>query len=154
FEGRFQFQGVPLGTYQLLTSDPVTGAFARGSATVSYADQVVEVLIIEGARGEINGYVIDSYGAGYVAGANVRANFSDGLTPAVTVTTGPDGRFSIPGAPMGNFTLTATDLPISQGGRGTSGNANGTLSANTLVTTVNIQLKPLGTLPVNVVRAD
>ncbi|HYG24635.1 MAG TPA: Ig-like domain-containing protein [Verrucomicrobiae bacterium] len=153
-EGRFEFHGVPFGAYQLVTSDPVTGAFARGSATIAFADQVVDVLIVESPRGEISGYVIDSYGASHVAGATVRAEFSDGLTPSRTVTTGPDGRFVFPGSPVGNFTLHARDLPVSQGGRNTSGSANGSLGASTLVASVNVQLQPLGTLPVNVVRED
>ncbi len=153
-DGRFQFLGVPLGSYQLITSDPVTGAFARASATVGFADQIVDVLIVEGARGEVNGYVIDSYGNSYVAGATVRIDYSDGLTPSRTVTTGPDGRFSFPGSPVGNFTLRAHDLPISQGGRNTSGTASGILGASTLLASVNIQLQPLGSLPIHVVRPD
>ncbi len=152
--GRFLFEGVPLGTYQLTTSDPVTGAFARGVASVTVVDQVVDVLLIEGARGEINGYVIDSYGQEYVPGATVRVNFSDGLTPSRTVTTGPDGRFNFPGSPVGNFTLSAKDRLIVDGGRGTSGSAAGSLSASLLTVSVNIPLQPLGTLPVNVVRED
>ena len=153
-QGRFRFDGVPLGTYSLITSDPVTGAFARGIATVSGADQVVDVLLVEGARGEVNGYVIDSYGAKFSPGATVRISYTDGLTPGVTITTGPDGRFSFPGSPVGGFSLAATDLPKSQGGRGTSGYASGALDAASLVASVNIQLQPLGILGVNVVRSD
>ncbi|MBK8001598.1 MAG: carboxypeptidase regulatory-like domain-containing protein [Verrucomicrobia bacterium] len=153
-DGRFRFDGVPLGTYQLTTSDPVTGAFARGVATVTVADQVVDVLLIEGARGEINGHVIDSYGQEYVAGATVKVNYSDGLTPSRTVTTGPDGRFNFPGSPVGNFTLSAKDRLVVDGGRGTSGSAAGSLNANLLTVSVNVQLQPLGTLPVKVVRED
>ncbi|HAV61008.1 MAG TPA: hypothetical protein DCY13_01415, partial [Verrucomicrobiales bacterium] len=154
FDGRFRFDGVPLGTYSLVTSDPVTGAYARGSATVAFAEQIVDVLLVEGARGEINGYVIDSYGQIYVPGATVRVSYSDGLTPSRTVTTGPDGRFSVPGSPVGNFTITAQDRPVSQGGRNTSGSAGGNLSGATLLTSVNVQLQPLGSLPVKVVRDD
>jgi len=154
FDGRFRFDGVPLGTYTLVTSDPVTGAYARGSATVSIADQTVDVLLIEGARGEINGYVIDSYGRNYAPGAKVTVRFSDGLTPARTVTTGPDGRYSVPGSPVGNFTVSAVDRPVAQGGRGTSGSASGNLSASTLVASMDIALRPLGSLPVKVVRED
>ncbi|MFO1460689.1 MAG: LamG-like jellyroll fold domain-containing protein [Verrucomicrobiota bacterium] len=153
-QGRFRFDGVPLGTYSLITSDPVTGAFARGIAAVSGADQVVDVLLVEGARGEVNGYVIDSYGAKFSPGATVRISYSDGLTPSVTITTGPDGRFSFPGSPVGGFSLVATDLPKSQGGRGTSGSVSGALDAASLVASVNIQLQPLGILGVNVVRSD
>jgi hypothetical protein len=153
-DGRFTFEGVPLGNYTLTTSDPVTGAFARGFAAITFADQILDVLLIEGARGEINGFVIDSYGQSYVAGATVQVRYSDGLTPSRTVTTGPDGRFSVPGSPAGHFSLSANDLPLAQGGRATSGAASGNLSAATLVATVNIQLKPLGSLPVNVVRPD
>ncbi len=153
-DGRFRFEGVPLGSYQLITSDPVTGAFARGAASVSVADQIVDVLLIEGARGEINGYVIDSYGQVYVPGATVRVSYSDGLTPSRTVTTGPDGRFSFPGSPVGGFTLDAHDRSVAEGGRDTSGTAAGTLSASLLTVSINVGLQPLGTLPVTVVRDD
>lgn len=153
-DGRFRFDGVPLGSYGLVTSDPVTGAFARGTATVSFADQVTDVLLVEGVRGLIDGYVIDSYGVKFAAGATVRIHYSDGLTPSVTVTTGPDGRFFFPGSPVGAFSVSATDLPKSQGGRGTGGSASGVLDSVSLATSLNIQLQPLGTLPVTVVRAD
>ncbi|MDH7501179.1 MAG: Ig-like domain-containing protein, partial [Verrucomicrobiota bacterium] len=153
-EGLFRFEGVPVGTYKLVTSDPVTGAFASGSATVAYADQVVKVVLVEGARGDITGYVIDSYGQGHVPGAIVRVNYSDGLTPSRRVTTGPDGRFSFPGSPMGNFTLRAQDRSVAEGGTGAKGSASGTLTSATPVVSVNIQLQPQGSLPVQVVRQD
>jgi hypothetical protein len=153
-DGRFRFDGVPLGSYTLITSDPVTGAYARGTATLSVADVTVEVVLVEGARGEINGYVLDSYGQEFVAGATVTVRYTDGLTSARTVTTGPDGRFSIPGSPVGNFSVVANDRPAAQGGRGTSGSIAGTLSADTLVASVTVALQPLGTLPVRVVRDD
>jgi len=152
--GRFRFEGVPLGSYSLVTSDPVTGAFARGSATVTFAEQVVDVRIVEGARGEVNGYVLDSYGQSFAPGATVRINYQDGLTPSRTVTTGPDGRYSFPGSPVGAFSLSANDRSIREGGRGTSGSASGTLDATTLVVSVDIQLQRLGTVPVRVVRQD
>ncbi|MBN8246992.1 MAG: carboxypeptidase regulatory-like domain-containing protein, partial [Verrucomicrobia bacterium] len=152
--GRFRFEGLPLGTYALVTSDPVTGAFARGSASISFADQVVDVRIVEGARGEVNGYVLDSYGQDFAPGATVRIQYQDGLTPSRTVTTGPDGRYAFPGSPVGGFSVTANDRPASQGGRGTSGSATGVLEATTLTASVDIQLQRLGTVPVRVVRQD
>ena len=153
-DGSFRFEGVPVGTHRLLSSDPVTGASASGWATIAYADQIVTVILVEGARGEIAGYVIDSYGQNHVPGAIVQVNYSDGLTPSRQVTTGPDGRFSFPGSPIGNFTLRARDRPVAEGGSGTTGSASGTLTDAAPVVSVNVQLEPRASLPVRVVRQD
>ncbi|MBL9167133.1 MAG: carboxypeptidase regulatory-like domain-containing protein [Verrucomicrobiales bacterium] len=153
-EGRFRFTGVPIGTYRLTTSDPVSGAAAQASVTLTLPDQEQTVLIVEGARGEVTGFVADSYGQGYVPGATVTIRFSDGVTASRSVTTGPDGRFSFPGSPVGAFHLTARDLDKVKGGRGVSGQASGVLSEPSLLASVDIQLQQLGVLPVQVLRED
>lgn len=153
-EGRFRFEGVPLGVYRLLTSDPVSGAAAQGTVTMATPNIETSVVLYEAQRGEVNGFVIDSYGNGYVPGATVTIQLSDGISPSRVVTTGPDGRFVFPGVPVGPFTLSALDRPNLQGGHGASGSATGNLSASTLTASVDVQLQPLGILPVQVLRED
>jgi hypothetical protein len=151
-KGYFRFDGMPLGTYRIVTSDPVTGARASAVVVLSIPDKTESVLLVEGLRGEVNGFVRDSYGVGFVAGARVTIGYSDGLTPSVTVTTGPDGRFSFPGSPMGSFSLSASYTMPS--GVSVSGHATGLLQDSATVASVTIELNPLGNLPVLVLRPD
>jgi len=152
--GYFRFDGVPLGTYRIVSADPVSGAAATATATLTVPDQVQIVHLIEAARGEINGLVLDGLDGSPVPGASVRASFSDGLTPARTVTTGPDGRFTFAGSPAGGFSLLATYTLVQAGGLTVSGQASGVLPETASSVSVNIQLQPLAVLPVQVLRED
>ena len=132
-----------LGTYSLITSDPVTGAFARGIAAVSGADQVVDVLLVEGARGEVNGYVIDSYGAKFSPGgdgSNIVLGWADSERHHHDRT---GWTILISGIASGwLFAGGDRPCPRNQGRRGTSGSVSGALDAASLVASVNIQLQP------------
>jgi len=154
--GFFEFDGVPIGTYQISSSDPVTGANAITSTTLSYNGQTQTVQLVEATLGSVSGLVLDSYNTGFVAGASVSISFSDGVTPSRTVTTGPNGGFNFPASPMGAFYLNASYiLPGVVGGQFTvSGQANGVLSPSTTNVSVSIQLQPLTSLSVHVVRND
>lgn len=150
--GAFGFLGVPLGTHRIVSADPVTGAAASAQVTLTTADQEVNIELVEGLRGEVNGLVQDSYGTGFVAGATIEITFSDGLTARRTVTTGPDGRYVFPGSPAGLFNVSANyTIP---GGRTVSGRAAGILSETNSTPAADIQLEPLATLQIAVVRDD
>ena len=69
--GFFSFVGVPLGSYDITSFDPVTGDAARTSAALSYNGQVVTVQLVEALRGTVSGLVLSPYGSGNVAGASV-----------------------------------------------------------------------------------
>ena len=150
--GYFRFDGVPLGNYTIRSANPVSGVSARTTAAITFPDQVQTVQLIEALLGEVNGYVIDSYATGRVANARVEITFRDGVTPRRVATTGPDGGFSFPGSPMGNFTLNASAVTL--GGRSVSGSAAGILSEGNPTASLNINLQSLGILPVQVLRPD
>src|SRR5207253_2216557 len=71
-------------------------------------------------------------------GATVKLRVSDGFTPERSVTTGPDGAFSFPGAPAGAFTLEAED-PVTK----FKGLSSGTLPEGAAVAHSDIHLEPL-----------
>lgn len=152
--GFFRFDGVPVGSYQLSGSDPVTGANGRAVTSINFNGQTQTVQIVEGTLGTVNGFVISSYNTGFVASATVRIGFNDGVTPGRTVTTGPDGSFFFPGSPMGGFSLNAQYRLPDSVDQIVSGNASGTLTTISNVASVNIQLQPLTSLKVHVVRPD
>jgi hypothetical protein len=152
--GFFEFDGVPLGTYQIISSDPVTGGNAVTTTTITFNGQTQTVQLVEATLGVVSGLVMDPYQTGFVPGATVSISFGDGLTPSRTVTTGPNGGFNFPGSPMGTFSLSAKyylpgaiNFPV-------FGQANGLLSAASTNVSINIQLQPLSYLAVHVVRED
>jgi hypothetical protein len=147
--GTFEVVGVPLGTYRLVSQDPVSGIGAVLSVTLNFDGQVRQVQLIEQARGEIIGAVINSYGTGTVPGAQVTLTVYDGITPSRTVTTGPDGAFSFPGTPSGKFELTVTDTVTKL-----TGGRSGTLPENVSTFQVNIPLQPLATLAGTIFQPD
>jgi len=147
--GRFSVAGVPLGTYRLLSSDPVTGRLATTTVTLATDGEVRNVQLIEQALGEVTGTVFNSYGTGVVASARVTLAVDENLIPPRSVTTGPDGRFSFPGTPAGGITLQAND-PVT----GLSGYAVATLPSTAPSFNVNIGLQPLAIVTVRVLQPD
>lgn len=152
--GYFEFDGVPLGSYTITSSDPVTGANAVTSANVNYNGDVAVVQLVEGTLGTVNGFVLDPFSSNFVANASVTISFDDGITPSRTVTSGPNGSFSFPGSPMGGFNLSANYSIPGALNFVVSGQASGVLSLATNTTTVDIQLQPLSDLTVQVFRPD
>ena len=146
-QGRFEVIGLPLDTYRLVSSDPVSGRAAVLTVVLGNPDEIREIQLVEQALGEIKGAVVNSYGSGYVPNAQVTITVSDGITPGRTVTTGPDGRFSFPNTPAGPFQLLALD-PVSE----LSGSASGTLPDNVASFERNVDLQSLATLTLVVSR--
>lgn len=148
-DGRFEMQGIPLGSYRLLASDPVTGLAASGFVTLSKDGETQSVVLVEQGRGEVRGLVIGNYGTNVAPGLKVTLAVPDGITAARSVTTGPDGSFSFPGTPVGSFTLSVDD-PITGNTRVTQGQLNegvGSLE-------VQFTLEPLATLSVTLLEPD
>src|SRR5690348_10346214 len=69
--GQFQLAGIPLGTYRLVSQDPVTGIGALAVVNLAVDGQIATVTLVEQARGEIKGVVINGYGTAPVPAANV-----------------------------------------------------------------------------------
>ncbi|MEO8425619.1 MAG: Ig-like domain-containing protein, partial [Verrucomicrobiota bacterium] len=147
--GKFEIAGIPLGTYRLVTQNQVTGVGAVANVTLEVDGEIRDVLLVEQARGEIQGFVINGYGTGFVPGANVKLKVSEGFMAERAVTTGPDGAFSFPGTAAGNFTLEAED-PVTK----FKGNASGTLAENASALRTDVPLQPLALLAGTVFEPD
>ena len=93
--------------------------------------------------------VLNGYGEAFVPGASVTLRMSDGLAPARTVTTGPDGQFSFPGTPAGAFRLEAEE-PVKH----FRGALEGTLPENIATLAVTVQLLPLARVAGRVFEPD
>ena len=147
--GFFSVGGLPLGSYRLVSHDPVTGAGAVLNATLNFDGQTNRVTLVEQSRGEVRGAVIDSDGTNVVAGVHVTLHLFDGITPDRTSTTGPDGRFNFPGVPAGPFELQARH-PLT----GIQGKNTGTLPDGAEFLDINVALEPLAAWTIVVLRPD
>jgi len=147
--GVFEISGLPLGSYRITSSDPISGRGALQNLSLAVANEVREIVLVEQSLGEVRGAVIDGYGTGFVPGARVTLNTFDGLSAERSVTTGPDGRFSFPNMPAGPFTISAVDSA-----KKFRGQVNRTLAENVLELEVNVPLTPLAVVPLVVVLSD
>jgi carboxypeptidase family protein len=91
-DGRFVLEGVPVGVVELLVRRDGTAPASGGRFRVPSDDEVE--LVVAPPRA-LPGIVTDSKGTP-VAGASVALQLTWPIGPAVTATTGPDGRFTIP----------------------------------------------------------
>ena len=147
--GEFIVGGIPLGTYRLVTQNPVTGVGASAQVTLAVNNSTNRVALVETSLGEVAGFVIGSYGTNLVPGATVTLRIGDGITPARSVTTGGDGAFRFPAVPAGPFTLLASD-PV----RGLSGEGAAILGEGQLSLNLTVRLEPLGAIAIRVVQPD
>jgi len=147
--GKFLIEGIPLGTYQLVTQDPVTGVGAVTTVSLNVQGEVRDVTLVEQFRGELKGFVVDSYGNSFVPGARVTLRVDDGISPTRTVTTGPDGAFSFPGTRAGVFTLEAESPQAS-----VRGFASGSFPENVSVFQSDVHLQPFARVEGTILEAD
>jgi hypothetical protein len=128
------------GTYRIVAREAVSGRLAVAYASLTYDGQIVDVRLTQLPLGELRGTVFQSREAGPIAGAKGQLSRSDGLTPDLTVTTGPDGVYSFPAVAPGQFTLLAQKSygPVESYNRPVSGN----YPDNTATLTVDLTLPP------------
>ncbi|MEX0326383.1 MAG: Ig-like domain-containing protein, partial [Puniceicoccaceae bacterium] len=148
-EGNFAFPDVPLGTYRIVATDAVTGRSGSAEVQLVTVGETRQVTIIETSLGNISGFVLDGYGIAMVPNAEVVLAHADPYVANRTVTTGPDGSFSFPATPFGAFTLQARD-PLT----GNTGSTTGEVTSATTAVQLNIGLRPLGNLMVQVFEED
>ncbi len=147
-EGRFDFAGIPIGTHRLTSNDPVTGRAARLDVAFNVPGQVRDVLLVEGALGELTGVVINSARTGVLADSTVELQM-DGIGDSRVVTTGPDGRFSFANVPAGGFQITAFDRVLAL-----SGAVRNTLPETVSRLEVEVQIEPRASVVVQAWRGS
>lgn len=103
--GAFNVSGLALGTYRVTAREPVSGRLAVATAMLTYNGQVLDVNLTQLSQGELRGMVYQAGENGGIAGAELLLRPRDGLSPVVSVTSGPDGSFAFPGLTTGQYTL-------------------------------------------------
>lgn len=105
--GRFRLDAIPLGPFTLTALDPLTARRGQASETLSRPDELLDLVVLQGGRGQVGGRVTEADGVTPVAGAPVSLSLSG--SPGLQSVTRADGSFEFPGVSVGRFRLAASD---------------------------------------------
>jgi hypothetical protein len=118
-DGAYSLGGVPLGSVSVDVFDAQSGRRSSSGGQVDFNGQQVPVNVVLNAIGLVKGIVLDSTTRAPLKGWTVTLaqKSASGVTlPTLTTTTGVDGRFTIPGAARGTFTLQARKRDVNGNG--------------------------------------
>ena len=145
--GNYEFDVLPLGTYQIFVTNPATGDQGAASGTIASQDQVVTVNVSLNGLGQVVITVIDG-GGNPVAGAQVTVTSQTVFASTQNGVSQSDGTVTFNQVLAGTFTVNATD-PSTQ----LSGTTTGDVSVNAS-SPVTVQLQPAGTIQGTVYQPD
>ena len=118
--GEFTLGMIPLGDVSVEVFDAKSGRRGNGAGRIDFDEQQVPINVVLSAVGAVKGIVLDSNTRAALKGWTVtlQQRSASGVTlPVLTTTTGVDGRFFIPGAGRGTFTLSARKKDVNAHGQ-------------------------------------
>jgi hypothetical protein len=145
--GHYQFDFVPLGSFTVDVTDPVTGDRGRTSNQVSANGELRTVNVILNGVGSLAVTVKDAAG-NLITSAHITVFEQNQFGIVLTGTTQSDGTFTFTNVLAGNFFVTATD-PVTQ----LSGSLSSVVTAG-VANSVTVQLQPAGSVLGRVLSAD
>jgi Carboxypeptidase regulatory-like domain/Bacterial TSP3 repeat len=145
--GHYQFDFVPLGTFTVDVTDPLTGDRGRTSNQVSANGEVRTVNVILNGVGTLAVTVKDAAG-NLITNAQITLFEQNQFGVVLTGNTQSDGTFTFSNVLAGNFFVTATD-PVTQ----LSGSLSSVVTAGA-ANAVTVQLQPAGSVLGRVLNPD
>jgi hypothetical protein len=145
--GHYQFDFVPLGTFTVDVTDPLTGDRGRTSNQVSANGEVRTVNVILNGVGTLAVTVKDAAG-NLITNAQITLFEQNQFGVVLTGNTQSDGTFTFSNVLAGNFFVTATD-PVTQ----LSGSLSSVVAAGA-ANAVTVQLQPAGSVLGRVLNPD
>ncbi|MFL6388274.1 MAG: carboxypeptidase regulatory-like domain-containing protein [Terriglobales bacterium] len=137
--GHYQFDFVPLGSFTVDVTDPVTGDRGRTSNQVSANGEVRTVNVILNGVGSLTVTVKDAAG-NLITNAQITIFEQNQFGIVLTGRTQSDGTFTFANVLAGNFFVTATD-PVTQ----LSGSLSSAVTAGA-ANSATVQLQPAGSI--------
>jgi hypothetical protein len=137
--GHYQFDFVPLGSFTVDVTDPVTGDRGRTTNQVSANGEVRTVNVILNGVGSLTVTVKDAAG-NLITNAQITIFEQNQFGIVLTGRTQSDGTFTFANVLAGNFFVTATD-PVTQ----LSGSLSSSVTAGAS-NSVTVQLQPAGSI--------
>ena len=145
--GRYSFDYVPLGNYQLDAFD-ANGNHGRTSINIEFTSQTQKADVTFLARGTVNLTVVDG-SSNPVPNANVYLYSQSVFGGSQQGTTDSSGVFSFPGVFLGNFTVTGRS-PITR----LAGQKDSKITSDNQIVAVTVMLQASGSIAGTVVRHD
>lgn len=145
--GHYQFDFVPLGSFTVDVTDPVTGDRGRTSNQVSANGEVRTVNVVLNGVGSLRVTVKDAAG-NLITNAQITIFEQNQFGIVLQGNTQSDGTFTFPNVLAGPFFVTATD-PVTQ----LSGSLSSAITAGA-ANAVTVQLQPAGSVLGRVLNAD
>ncbi|MGZ4843338.1 MAG: beta strand repeat-containing protein [Candidatus Angelobacter sp.] len=145
--GHYQFDFVPLGSFTVDVTDPLTGDRGRTSNQVSANGEVRTVNVILNGVGSLAVTVKDAAG-NLITSAQITVFEQNQFGVVLTGTTQSDGTFTFSNVLAGPFFVTATD-PVTQ----LSGSLSSVVTAG-VANAVTVQLQPAGSVLGRVLNPD
>ncbi|MEO6667765.1 MAG: carboxypeptidase-like regulatory domain-containing protein, partial [Nitrospiria bacterium] len=147
--GAYRFEHVPLGPIVVEGFDPIGTRRGKGFGQLASNGQTLVIDVLQPARGTVTGRALTADGARPVEGGKITLHVSGVFAESFQGLTAPDGTFSFPGIPAGDFTLRLVD-PIT----GLSGATSGRVVREGERVTTEVRLEPTGTVAATVVKFD
>ena len=137
--GYYEFDILPVGTYQIAVTNPANGDQGAASGTIGSQDQIVTVNVTLNGVGQVAVTVIDG-GGNLIAGAQLVLTSTTQFGGTQSGVTQSNGTFTFAQVLAGTFSVTASN-PATQ----LSGKNTGSVSANGTAA-VTVQLQPAGSI--------
>ena len=139
--GHYSIENAPGGFVTVSVVEPMTGRTGSATGTISQADQTIFVNVRLLGAGEVTGTVMDGTGAVVAHPVDIVLTPTGDPTRKILGRTDGAGLYSIPGVPLGAYTVLADDSFS-----GLTGLASGSLYNDGQVSTTDVFLEPAGSI--------
>jgi hypothetical protein len=139
--GRYRVEFVPGGPFQVEVFEPFTARRGTASGWITADGQVVNVPVTLLGLGSVRGQVFTANGNQAISGADVVLYAGGSFTDPLISRTDAQGSYSLPGVPLGAYTVRATDYAS-----GLSGESVGEMLHDGDTNTTDIYLESSGVI--------
>ncbi|MDT7780154.1 MAG: large repetitive protein [Acidobacteriota bacterium] len=146
-DGRYQFDQVGIGGFNVTATDPASAFRGRASGTINSFTDNVGLDIHLAASGTVTGTIFRSDTTTPFAGAQVSVYTQSFSSLVGTATADAQGHYTVDNVPLGNFIVDVSDAATGDRGRQTN-----QLNANGATATVNVVMNGTGRVVVTVRR--
>ncbi len=141
--GGFKAELVPGGIFRVDVFEPFTARRGTARGRIENDNSSVDVSVTLTGLGTVNGQVMKAGGTGIISGADVVLSPSGNFSDRLISRTDDLGGYSLPGVPVGSYTVLATDYDTNL-----TGMAQGVMTGDGDTITTDVYMEPSGSIVV------